>query len=546
MQAEAAVPRPSRAPSPAPDAPPRFGIPVDRWARVAFLGTLVVVTLLGTWLAIGNRLPGHWDAINNLATGRNIAEGRGYVTDVVQQLATPEPLSGPETVRPPGVPYVIGAVFRVFGVSYAAPVLVSLAIVLLTALCVRQVVRETGGTWEADVAATLILLTHRTFELRSLWNNGFLALLTALLVLLAVRQLSGRLAGWRFVVACAAVAAAGFLMKQTFMLGAIPFAVGLIVTDVRQPMSRRIAQAVSFIAIFAALTAPYWLSNLLHFGQALYSPIQGLRLPTRYGILPTDRFHRTVRYDAAPYTYQTIAALIGWRELFARELRHWGSVLWNIIAQNPFVVLPGVIGLAFAKRRDWRLYAALVAVVIPPVFDSSYWIMEPRYLFSVFPVAVVLAWLAFRGYRETVWPTRSVERARRHVRVGAGLLASAALYSALPAARQWRWSLIASRFEGPTWVSAVSALPRDAVIMAATPPEVNWYTRRHVIIAPVGTHDDLERVLAVYAPSYYLDVEPASTTRRVPFQAGELTPIAAGGDWKLWRIESSPTAARSP
>ena len=69
MQAEAAVPRPSRAPSPAPDASPRFGIPVDRWARVAFLGTLVVVTLLGTWLAIGNRLPGHWDAINNLVTG---------------------------------------------------------------------------------------------------------------------------------------------------------------------------------------------------------------------------------------------------------------------------------------------------------------------------------------------------------------------------------------------------------------------------------------------------------------------------------------------
>ena len=52
MQAEAAVPRPSRAPSPAPDASPRFGIPVDRWARVAFLGTLVVVTLLGTLKAV--------------------------------------------------------------------------------------------------------------------------------------------------------------------------------------------------------------------------------------------------------------------------------------------------------------------------------------------------------------------------------------------------------------------------------------------------------------------------------------------------------------
>ena len=510
---------------------------VATWSRRAFLWSFALVALLGITLAAVNNLPGHWDAINNLATARNIVEGRGFVSDVVQQLAAPEALPGPETVRPPGVPYLMAAIFSVFGVSYAAPVLVNVLAVLLTALIVRQAVRETGGRWEADLAAALVLLSHATYELRSIWNNDLLTLLTALMLLVAVRHLAGRLTGWRFVLACATLTAVGFLTKQTFMLGAIPLAVGLLVTDVRRPLATRLLQGAAFLALFALLSSPYWFSNLERFGQALYSPIQGLRLPTRYGLLPTDRFHRTVRYGAPGFSYATIVAAIGVKELLAREVAHWGRLLAAIVLQNPVVVLVAAIGLAFARRADWRLYCALVALLIPPVFDSSYWIMEKRYLFSVFPISLFLAWLGVRGWRESARARPASSGRERHRRLAGPVLAVAALlWAALPAARQWRWELIAARFAGPTWVAAVEALPRGATLMAAYPPEVNWYTRRRVVIAPVGTHGDLVQVLERYRPAYFLDMEPEVASRHVPFAGGELARVSQGDGWRLYRI----------
>ena len=512
---------------------------LSRWATIAFWASFALVAILGLALALGNNLPGHWDAINNLATARNLAEGRGFVSDVVQQLAVPETLPGRESVRAPGVPFVMAAVFRIAGVSYAAPVIVALLAVLLTALCLRQAVREMGGGRAADLLGALVLLTHRTFELRSIWNNGFLALLTAFMLLLLVRHVNGRLAGWKFAIACAFVTAFGFLMKQTFMLGAIPFAVGLLVTDGERRIGTRIAQAAAFLALFAVLTAPYWLTNLVEHGQALYSPIQGLRLPTRYGILGPDRFHRTVRFGAEAYGYGNVVQAIGIGGLLAREVAHWGKLIAAFVLQNPFVVAGAIAGLAAARLRDWRIYAAVLALAIPPVFDSSYWIMEARYLFPLYPLSLFMAWMAIRGWRER-WSVGTGASAAgwplRGRRVVDALATCALLWAGLHGARQWRWELIASRFDGPSWVEPVRALPGDAIVMAGTPPEVNWYTRKVSVIAPVGTHAELQRVLAEYRPTHFLDVEPEMEARRVPFASGELEELASGSTWRLYRI----------
>lgn len=516
---------------------------LSRHAALAFWGSLVIVAVLGLALALGNNLPGHWDSINNLATARNLAEGRGFVSDIVQQLATPESLPGPETVRAPGVPYLMAAVFRVVGFSYAAPVLVSLAIVVATALCLRQAVREASGGFAGDLIGALVLLTHRTFELRSVWNNGVLALLTAFLLLLMVHHLNGKLRGWRFAIACALVAAAGFLTKQTFMLGAVPFAIGLLASDVSKPRSTRVAHACVFLALFAALTAPYWATNLMEHGQALYSPIQDLRLPTRYGILGTDRFHRTVRFGAENYSYGQVIGQIGVASLLARELAHWARLVITIVMQNPFVVVAAALGLTIAGHHGWRLHAALVSLAIPPVFDSSYWIVEPRYLFPLFPLSLFLAWMSLRGWRERAsiaggWP-------RRERRLVDGLTLAALLWSGVHGARQWRWDLIASRYDAPGWVNAVRTLKPDAIVMTAAPPEVNWYTRRVAVIAPVGSPEDLARTLERYRPTHYLDVEPQAKSRRVPFAPGELEPLASAPDWRLFRIVTPATSLGS-
>lgn len=506
-------------------------------ARVVFIGAMSLVVVLGIVLALRIAGPGHWDSINNLATARNLAEGRGFVSDVVQQLAVPEPLPGPETVRAPGVPYLMAAVFSVFGVSYAALVVVNLLVVVLTSLCVRQAVREGGGTWHAELLGALVLCSHAVYEMRSLWNNGILALLTAFFLLLLVRHVDGRLVGWRFAMACAVLTAAGFFMKQTFMLGALPFAVGLLLTDVRQPLRARIGHAAGVIGLFALLTSPYWATNLARHGQALYSPIQGMRLPTRYGILPTDRFHRTLRFGAEAYGYGAVAREIGVRELLEREVAHWMTLARTLFFQNPFVSGIALVGLAFARLRDWRQYAAILALLVPPVFDSSYWIMEPRYLFAAFPCTLFLAWLALRNWASWVEADTAPRAARRVRLLGSLALAGALAYAALPGARQWRWDLIAARTADPAWVSRVRALPDDAVILAAYPPEVAWYTRHRAVIAPLGARSDVAAVVRHYRTSYFLDMEPSLAHRRVPFAATDLIPVASGPDWRLYRID---------
>lgn len=511
--------------------------PAERRARLAYHGVLVLFVGLATVMAVQNNSPGHWDAVANLVSARNIAEGRGFVTDIVQHLARPEVLPGPDTVRAPGIPYLAGALFVLFGAAYWIPIVLNLAVIAATSLALRQAAREAGAGMTADLLALLVLVSHRTYEMRSLWNNNALALLAAVLLLVSVRHLNGRLGGWRLVGVLGVLAGAGFLVKQTLMLGVVPLGVGLLVTDLARPVRTRIVQAAAFVALFIALAAPYWVPNLLRFGDPLYSPIQGLRLPTRYGLLGTLEYFRTVRFDAEPYTYGSIVAALGTREFVEREVARWGELTYEIVALNPFVLALAAASVALVRRANWRLYAAMTAIAIPPIFESTYWITERRYLFPVFVLLLFLVALGARewhawGRANVVGPLRP--RAGRLVAVvGVGAL----LYAALPAARQWRWELIASRHPDPAWVPAVRALPDDAVVLATVPPLVTWYARNPAVIAPIGARDDLVRVVRQYRPSYYLQMDPGHPVASAPFAADDATLLARGDDWALYRVQ---------
>lgn len=517
----------------------------ERRARIAFLAVTALFLVLGLLMAVGNNSPGHWDAVANLVTARNVAEGRGFVSHVVQHLAKPEALPGPDTVRAPGIPFVAGALFLLLGVTYVVPILLNVVAVVLTALCLRHALREVGAGWTADLLALLVLVSHRTYEMRSLWNNNVLALLAALLLLLTVRHIGGRIVGWKFAAALGLVAALGFFMKQTFLLGAIPLGVGLLVTDARQPLARRLAQAAAFVALFILLTAPYWGPNLVRFGEPLYSPIQGLRLPTRYGLLGTLEYFRTVHFDDPPYSYASIAAVIGARGLMERELAQWAHLFRELVMLNPFLLLAAALGLALARLQHWRLYAAVVAIAIPPIFESSYWIAERRYLFPIHVLLLFLTGLAVREWRTWAEAGASADLSRRVRRVATGLFAGALLFALLPSARQWRWELIASRHADPGWVTAVRALPRSAVVLATVPPLVSWYTRHPAVIAPIGSREDALAVVRAYRTTHYLEMDPGHPFEPPGFAPADLTLIASGDDWRLFRIEEA-AGVRAP
>src|SRR5262245_27084215 len=93
--------------------------------RVAFWATAVFVVVSVVDLARGNASPGSPDSINNLATAREIASGRGFTSRIVHQHFVQQPVPGPETVRPPGIPFLLALCFRLFGVNLVIPVVLN-------------------------------------------------------------------------------------------------------------------------------------------------------------------------------------------------------------------------------------------------------------------------------------------------------------------------------------------------------------------------------------------------------------------------------------
>lgn len=511
--------------------PSTSGSKLAHVSRIAFW-TMWLLVLCGTaWLASVNKQPGGWDSLAVLVSARNIAEGRGFVTDFVPNYVERYSLPGRELTRPPGMSYLLGGAFRMFGVSLSRHVWVNGIIVLLTAWLLRAAIRLDGGDWWADVAGMSMLVIHP--PLVQAWNSGALMLATAAMLALAVLAISRRVTGVSLAVLCAIVTAAGFFMKQTFVLsGAACTALLLLSQAERTWRQRMIDGAIAGVA-FLALTSPYWLTNLLEYGEPLYSPINRFHWPTRYGVYPWYEHHRAVLFDKPFETFGSIIDRLGLVQVFRSELNYMRERAVALVQPNPFLLVPAVLGVILFRRRDWRIYAAVLTLTISPLFDTMYWMVEPRYLLPLFPCLLFLGWLAVRNYRE--W-ARGAVRSELRLRVSAGftaVLVGAALHAAVMGWPPLRQEIDGARMAGtPGWKTILEQLPSDVVVMSDLPPAVSWWTSRKAIVTPIGDRADLLAVLRLYKPQYYLELGTLLT--KPPLSAwspGELERVAAGPAW---------------
>src|SRR5688572_11488824 len=239
-------------------------------ARLAFWIAAAGFLLWAALIASVTNQVGSWDSAANLIVGRNIAEGRGFVTDFVGDYAVRHQLPGPELTRPPGLPYLLAATYRIFGPTLSAHVWLNAVIVFLSALAVRTAIRIDGGTWPADVAGIAMLQVHA--PLTDAWNNNPLILTTSVMLLLAVLAIRNRIGGLLLACACAVVTAIGFFMKQTFMLSGGACALLVLFSAPGRPFRARLRDCALFGALFLVLTSPYWASNLVRYGEPLYAP----------------------------------------------------------------------------------------------------------------------------------------------------------------------------------------------------------------------------------------------------------------------------------
>lgn len=502
----------------------------------AMLALFAALTLL---LARANHSGGNFDSEDNLVVGRNIARGLGFTNGLVQQYSVPERLPGPELVRPPGIPYLIAAGFRVLGEGGHVQIMINGLALILTALLLRAALRRLGAGWAADVAAILVLLAHNNYVMIDIWNNGVLAALTTALLYAAVLHETGRLRGFRFVTVCAIIGAAGFLTKQSFIVTVVPVTCLLTLTEAGAPLKRRVIQLAVFAAILLALTSPLWIRNLMLFGNPLYYPLSTSRLAVRYGLHGTWFTNPTVLYGDK-ITYATLLKRVGILSVLNIELIYVRDAMSAIGRLGGFVVIAAVLGTAAVARRDWKIALATVLLMAGSLFDTYYNHVEDRYLWPVFPCLIALAWLGVRGSVPSGegQSTRPKQRARW---IAASLISGALLLAAGESVRGWRDDFLTARQAPPSWQSAVASLPPDAVIMTWPSAGVAWYTDRPAISVPLGRPDRVFTVLRSLRPTHFLIIEneyfSSEVTKTTALLNGYLTPVVTGTGWSLYHLD---------
>lgn len=508
--------------------------------------TLVLVAVTGAFLATTSTHAGTPDSISNLDTARNIALGRGFTTDIVQQLASPQVVPGPDVVRPPALPYLLAALAPLVGVGPAGAVILNVLAILATALLVRAALRSLHEPLLGDLAGLVVLSTHAAYTVLEALNNNVLVALTAAMLLLTVLALGGRLRGARLAVAAGALSGIGFLVKQTFMLGAVALAVFLLARDRERTRSQRLRDTLLFLILFIALCSPYLLRNILLFGDPLYAPANALRLPVHYGIPGYDWHNRVLLFGSRGFSYRDIAEQIGLGGMLRREASLHALAVANVVRLNPIVLPLAAVLLLLAPRRRRAAYIAIGLLLIMPYFDGLYWYPEPRYMWPAFPALLLLVGVAAAELR-TIPPGHFAGWRSRRV-LGAVHVAMVAAI-ALGAGRGvplWREEVGDRHWSPPAWTPLVRSLPANARILSASPYLPAWYGERPSIVAPLGGRSSLDRVLSYYRPTYFLESTTLRPAERVAFRPEELQLLAQGPGWRLHRIVAPASPGFGP
>ena len=500
---------------------------------IACAALLVVVGVIAAHVRHG----GTPDSLSNLATARNLARGEGFTSHIVQQLSIPEQLPGPEVVRAPGLPCLLGIAFLLFGPSLAVAAWLNGLIVVATAVALRRVGLALGGRWVASALGILVLVDIWNYELNSIWNNNLLTLAAVGLLAVAVANARGGLTGFRTPLALAALSAAGYLVKQSFVVSAVPFSLVLLASDPRTASrAGRIRHALLYAVLAVALGSPLWLRNLVLFADPLYAPANTLRLVLRHALLERpEQVVRHLAFGGQTIDYRALVARLGLGEVVRREFHLAAHLARAVFDPRRLVILLwGACGFALARGARRRLAALALLLVLAPLFDCSYMTLEARYLWPIVPVFLFLGLLGTVPDPERASAPPATGRSARAWLVPS-LAVAVILGTLAPLIRtHGRDIMTRAALPAPEWAAAVRRLPPGAMVMTTDPWGVAWYGERLGLIAPCGDRRDLAVVQRHYRPGYLLVLDAES-----PFCGWRPEPLREldhGRGWALYRL----------
>jgi hypothetical protein len=421
-------------------------------------------------------------------------------------------------------------------------VLINAIVILLTAWIFRSTVALLVDKAYADLAGILMLLSMN-YELISILNNNFLVLCTVLLLYIVASYINGYIKLWHFALLSGLLTVAGFNMKYTFIVTALPLVIFLFMFFMPQQEKNKSKLFISlciYVIVTIALCSPILIRNMNLFGKFIYAPQPLLRLAERYAI-PDINTWRSVHFEG-PVTINDLISRYGISWLVKNELIIWAKVFVKINLLNlPMSIL--AIILLFMKKQKGQLLLLVILLLsaLEPLFSALYWRQETRYLWPLYPVLILLAGMLIKNIK--IYAGNGIEslKQRLPIYVISVFLIASLIYGAAFNIKLLDRSWKEARTDTPGWVAAFGEIPHDAVFITNSPWPVAWYSERCAVICPIGTRDDLLKVINIYKPDYYLDTGEGFINTNPPFLNNELELIARGGKkepgWVLYKLK---------
>jgi hypothetical protein len=483
----------------------------EKLTSLIFIFISIVFMLIFAYVASISHHAGSPDSRNNLDTARNIAQGKGFTTNMVQQLYVEQKLPGPDPVRTPGVPYAYTVLYMIFGFNYWVQIVLNGLLLIIAAWVLRNAMLRITQAWFANLAGILFLISGN-FYMDELISNPFLILMTVLFLMVFTSNYTKPWNSYILAFTLAAISFVGFQMKPTNFLTAIPVSLFILLADLKSgsakpaPISRksRYAGVLIYLIIFAVSISPYLVFNQANFGKPLGVVHSALRLVDRYGGLPYGTWY-TVRIDK-PVTYSEVKSVFGMSGLVKKEIILWVRAGWKLFIMNPAIVLFVFCALiALGKKLNWKLYIPAFLLMIEPVFVTAFfWRVEIRFLWPVYPCLLFMTGLIisdFTRWSESITRTKQLAIYRNIFIV---LIILSLLFSLKNSRSAILTGITFAKLTIPTWIEPIKQTPPDSVILTDDPWSVAWLTEHKSVICPAGSRDDLDIVLNMYKPDYLL------------------------------------------
>lgn len=430
------------------------GLRVSLWAVAVGGLMLIALALRLFWVFYTDTIPLGGDPHWYYVVGINLAKGVGFVADRNEVWEIPGPAE-PTAFWPPGYPFALGALFKVFGVSVTAPqvlnaVLGMLTIPLVFALGARCFNRGVG----LAAAALFALFPNVIVSTPLLFPEPLFTLIfVGALLLLVSFPATGRwppLVCFGFLVGLATltrgqglvlvpVAVVYWLMTAGWLTTARTTALALLTaTAVITPWTARNAVEMhAFIPVStnsaAALRVGHnedstgstqWTDDKIdgfYMWQSLYRPdweVKGYREYTRLAVdyaftHPGDEV--VLSGKKVYHLYRSDVDVIPWLEtLGATPLKPEGldGVLWRLLDTGYYtIVFAAVASVPLWLRRDPKQWLLVSLVLFWTLFHVAF-LAEPRYHQPLYPIF-------FMSLAAGVWVAgaslvRAFERLRAH------------------------------------------------------------------------------------------------------------------------------------